>query len=124
MNIIAVMAGGALGALFRYLIFLSMRSEQGLQFPYATLTANLIGCLCIGIIAALLPHEKYSQLQLFLTTGFLGGFTTFSSFGLESIHLFEQREYLKLTAYVLISNVAGLLLVWLGYKGVKHFVHL
>lgn len=118
---VAVMAGGALGALCRYLIHLYMRAASGFHFPYATLFVNLLGCFCIGILAALLWQEKYGQLQLFLTTGFLGGFTTFSSFGLESMHLFEQKEYLKLAVYVLISNVAGLLLVWLGYKGAKYF---
>lgn len=89
MGFFLVGVGGALGSMARYGVGLAVHSTT---FPYATLIVNVVGCLCIGLAlpsverAAALSHE----MRLFLVVGFLGGFTTFSAFGSESIALIRS----------------------------------
>jgi len=111
--------GGALGAMGRYLLggWIFHRVEQQ-SFPFGTFVVNVLGCLVIGILAGL--GERYAWLdanaRLFLITGLLGGFTTFSAFGLESLYLLRRGELALTLLYIVGSVSLGIVAVWLGFK--------
>ena len=110
--------GGFLGSVLRYGINLfSYRSYPIQLIPYGTLFINCLGCFLAGISVALL--KKYNlnieSLNLFLITGFLGAFTTFSAFGNESIKLFLSSEYQLFLGNILLNVFLSIFLVWLGY---------
>lgn len=104
--------GGALGAFARYLISMYVMTND--LFPYATLSVNLIGSFFLGAIYAS-ALIKNSQLLLFLTTGFLGAFTTFSSFSLEVIQLFEHSNYSLALIYIAASIIGGFIFAAFGF---------
>lgn len=115
-SLISVAAGGAIGASARYLVGLVLGSQPG-RFPWATLTVNLVGCFIAGALAAwLLTRGSVSgNTVLFLSTGLLGGFTTFSAFSVESLRLAESGQ-LSLAAVNVVANLTGCLLaVALGW---------
>ena len=115
-TLILVGIGGLAGSILRYLITLFFARQAGSAFPYGTLVVNLTGCFLIGLIFAL--SEKGDVLspewRILLTTGFCGGFTTFSTFSYESIRLMQDGEVLFVSLYVGISVIVGLLATWLG----------
>lgn len=118
-KLIAVGAGGCLGALLRYGMVTWLPRHSAIaevSLPVPTLAVNLLGCLLIGFFKAMVDHTTWisPNVGLFLFTGALGSFTTFSTFGFESWSLLEQGRIGILLSYVLISVVFGLLLVWLG----------
>ena len=118
-----VAAGGALGATLRYGVSLACRSGNEGSFPVGTLTVNLAGCLLIGVVAALLAEQDgRNPLRVFIIVGCLGGFTTFSSFGLETLRLLDESRLGAAAAYVLVSNVGGVVLCWLGLRGGSLFI--
>lgn len=113
------MIGGAAGALARFLLSGLITLQAGdLRFPLGTFIVNIVGCFAIGLLAGLsLKHHFFSpEIYLLFATGFLGGFTTFSAFGLESLLLFQRGEALTAAIYITASVVVGLLFVWLGYR--------
>ena len=117
-NALAVGAGGCLGSLLRYgLILLAQRLAPLAGFPHATLAANLSGCLVIGALAGLADArgDFAPAVRAFLFTGVLGGFTTFSSFGYETLLLAREGQAIHALANVLLHVGVGLALVWLGY---------
>ena len=110
-----VMCGGALGSGLRYLVGLWLNRPG---FPIGTLTVNLVGCFLIGGLATWFGQRVgvSEGLRLAILVGFLGGFTTFSSFGLETIRLVESSRMGPALAYVAVSNLVGCLAVWFGIK--------
>lgn len=117
LNFLYVGVGGGLGAMARYGVSLLANSSvqtSEIAFPWATLTVNLIGCFTIGLLWQMIG--KNNGLSMFWIIGFLGGFTTFSSFGLDGYKLLTQEAFTHFGAYVLMSNIAGLLLVFIGIK--------
>ena len=102
-------AGGALGAVARYAV--SLLGARWPGFPAATLAVNVVGCLAIGVLGSTLTSENA---RLFLLTGILGGFTTFSAFGLETQTLASEGKPGLAALYVAVSVSAGLGAVWLG----------
>ena len=121
-KLLLIFIGGGLGACLRWLLanFINtniqtfMALSQG--FPWGTLAVNLLGCFLIGLLAGLFEHTTASsELSLLFITGVLGGFTTFSSFGLETVRLLRSGEMLRAVLYVLISNGLGISLVAAGY---------
>ena len=118
MILLWVMAGGAVGAGARFLLSNLIQQGTSGEFPYGTLTANLAGCLAIGLLTSLFTHTwpVSEGVRLALIVGVLGGFTTFSSFGLETISLMQEGRLGAATLYVIVSNVGGLFAVWLGLK--------
>lgn len=111
----AVIGGAVLGASGRYLITGALSRALPGVFPWGTLAVNWAGCLLIGMAWGASERVLWSpQLRTFLFVGVLGSFTTFSSFGLETLHLLRGGEGLRALLYVLGSNLGGLLLVWLG----------
>lgn len=115
LNYLCVFLGCGLGGICRYSLSAYLLKSASAHFPWATLTANLAGCLLIGLLLGYL-HNRPSQVMAALTvTGFCGGFTTFSTFANETLLLLQQENFKLAIAYVLLSLVAGLGCVALGY---------
>ncbi len=117
-QLLLVMAGGALGSAGRFWLGGWMLRQIGSGFPWGTLAANLIGSFAIGYIAIWLEGRGPSALYLraFLIVGVLGGLTTFSSLMLESLLMARTHRQDMMLAYLGVSLVAGLMLVWAGAK--------
>jgi CrcB protein len=116
-NILLVGFGGFIGSVFRYLASgYVQQSTKSIDFPYGTLAVNLIGCFIIGFLAQLAEDRGVftSESRLLVFTGFLGGFTTFSSFGNETLNLARDSQMLNALANVGANVVIGLFAVWLG----------
>lgn len=123
LKIIAVMAGGGLGASLRYGIFQLVQKLAGPAFPSGTLAANLLGSLLIGILWSFFEGSRLTnEMRLFIFTGFLGGFTTFSTFTRETTQLFKIGEWKTAVMYVMISNIVGILLVFAGYFATRRWL--
>ena len=118
MDWLMVLLGGAAGSGLRYGVALAIPTQGAAGFPLPTLAVNLIGCLLIGLAAAALGPESEvaPHVRLGIIVGLLGGFTTFSSFGLETVRLVQSGHLGMAALYVGLSNFAGFLAVWLGLK--------
>lgn len=113
---VAVASGGALGAVARYLCSVGMIAMLGPDFPWGTLSVNVIGSFLIGVYVALTAQGRQTAaMRHFVTTGFCGGFTTFSIFSLETLHLARTDEFALAGLYVGGSVLLWLTSVWLGY---------
>ena len=122
-NVIALMAGGSIGAVCRHGMFLFVQRFAGPVFPAGTLTVNLIGSFLIGFIWHLFDETHWShEWRLFLFTGLLGSFTTFSTFTRETYQLFKVGDWKTALIYVTISNVFGILLVFCGILLCKRMI--
>ncbi len=110
--------GGACGSLARYLVsgWAQAWSRQSV-FPFGTLVVNLVGCFLIGILSVWTFERGLITLQgrLLLIVGVLGGFTTFSAFGYETMALFQNNEWQRALLNVLVSVGGGFVGVWLGW---------
>lgn len=122
-KLLMVFLGGGLGASFRY--GAGLAAEKFLGMPHAgTFTVNILGSLIIGFILAYQLNTNNSlshNLLAFLTIGFLGGFTTFSTYSYESFRLFESKEYLHFFIYAFMSPVLGVLAAISGIHISKMF---
>ncbi|QIB70063.1 fluoride efflux transporter CrcB [Aminipila butyrica] len=112
-NFLLVMAGGAIGSLCRFGLSSLMKRDTSSSFPLATLWINLVGSFGMGLLVGI--HANHFS-QLLIGTGLIGGFTTFSTFEMENITLFQQRAYRKLILYVLSSGVGGVGLAMVGLQ--------
>lgn len=115
MTVLLVFVGGAVGAPSRYLLDRLIQARHGLRFPIGTLAVNTLGCLLLGAIAGVAGAPTWAV--ALLGTGFCGGFTTFSTFAVESVELATQghlRGSLKVGAYVGLSLALGLAAASLG----------
>ena len=113
-TLLIVAAGGSLGAVARYLLSQGSKAWWGDSFPYGTLLVNVLGCLAIGILAGLGMSQLSPATQKLVVVGVLGSLTTFSTFGLDTIELFEQQPLLGLVN-VAANVLAGLAAVALGF---------
>ena len=116
-NILLVGFGGFIGSVMRYLASgYVQQATKSVGFPYGTLAVNVIGCFAIGFLAQLAESRGVftSESRLFVFTGILGGFTTFSSFGNETINLVRDSQMMNAFANVGANLVIGLFAVWLG----------
>jgi CrcB protein len=114
-----VALGGAIGSVLRYETGAFVLRQVGTSpFPWGTFTVNVAGCLIAGLLAGLGEHFGFltANVRLLLFTGFLGGFTTFSAFGVETIGLVERGDFALAGTYVLLSVACGLAALWLALK--------
>jgi len=111
-----IMLGGSLGALMRFVVSSSITEKFGTSFPYGTLTVNVLGSFVMGFLAMFLVERMGLDplLRLGIFVGFLGAFTTFSTFSMETLNLFEQGESVRALANMFVSVVLSVLAVWLG----------
>ena len=116
MNWLLIAIGGAVGSLARYgtaVVFAGPPDRA--QFPWGTLAANLLGCLLVGYINGLLVARVLRpEMRFLLTIGFLGGYTTFSTFGYEAATFFREGLYSRAAIYLIVSNIAGICFVFAG----------
>ncbi len=116
-NIIWVGCGSCIGGVLRYLVSKGIQTVCDTIFPWGTFIVNVIGCLIIGLVYGYLDKGGYMNdgLRLFLTVGFCGGFTTFSTFMNENYLLFSGTENLSVLLYTGSSVLVGFFMVYLGY---------
>lgn len=114
-------AGGATGTLLRYWINLLITARLGEAMPWGTIVINVTGSFVIGLFAALTePGGRLTvppDVRLFILVGLCGGYTTFSSFSLQTLALLQSGEPARAAANVLLSVLLCLLAVWAGYAG-------
>ena len=116
LNIALVAAGGAIGSVFRYLVGLLSGRLAGTAFPWGTLAVNVAGSFLIGFLVELVARRlnASTEVRLFLVTGVLGGFTTFSSFTLDAAELFERGALSLSAVYILASLFVSIAAVFAG----------
>ena len=112
----AIAAGGALGAVMRFWVSGGMYAWLGRDFPYGTLSVNLIGSFIIGIAFVLLTERLTfgAEVRSFVLIGFLGAFTTFSTFSLETLILLQEGLLFKAAANILLSVFLCIIATWGG----------
>jgi CrcB protein len=116
---LAVGLGGFLGSIARYKLGgMVLHHTLGWRFPLSTLAVNLSGCLLVGLLAGWVEHRDALSpgMRLLLITGFCGGFTTFSAFGLESLYLIRRDAAALAAINAAVSVAGGIAGVWIGWK--------
>ena len=113
--------GGMLGSMARYALHLLISGRSLSVFPWGTFAVNITGCLLIGILVGLESRSVLTAdpMKWLLITGLCGGYTTFSTFGIEGMGLLHQQHYLPFFTYTIGSVVLGLLATFLGYGLVR-----
>jgi len=120
-----IFMGGGAGSVARFgMMQLIARPAAGSSFPWPTLGVNILGALLIGMLMEILALRLSlpQPTRFLLVTGFLGGFTTFSAFSLESALMFERGDYLALAAYIGASVLGTIFCVFIGSELVKSFI--
>ena len=123
-QVLVVAFGGAIGSVARYKLGgFALHQAQSWNFPVSTFSVNVVGCFVIGVLAALVEHHDLfsPSVRLLLFTGLLGGFTTFSAFGYESVFLLRRGLVSTAAGYVLLSVICGLGAVFAGLKIIDQF---
>jgi len=118
MEYIAIALGGGIGAVLRYGITVLVQSWTGPGFPFGTLMVNVVGSLLIGFVVVFLHHRYHGNeiIRLFLVIGVLGGFTTFSTFSLDTVYLIQSGLVIKAMWNIVVSFSACLFSVYLGME--------
>jgi len=114
--ILAIGAGSFIGGVFRYILSLLIQGKAASVFPLGTLVVNLLGCFLVGVIFGFFDRGQLShEWKLFLATGVVGGFTTFSAFSNESIVLLREGHTQAALLYIFSSVILGLLATYVAY---------
>lgn len=119
----AIAAGGALGAISRFAMSQYIYQLYGRDFAWGTLSVNVLGSFVMGLVAVLLV-DKFAvsaELKAFIMVGFLGAFTTFSTFSFETLQYLQDGEIAKAFMNMAVSLVSCLVAVWLGVMAAKQF---
>ncbi|MDH5444282.1 MAG: fluoride efflux transporter CrcB [Gammaproteobacteria bacterium] len=116
LNILNIALGGALGAVMRYLVSTGVHSILGRGFPYGTLTVNVMGSFAMGFLFVYLMERSSlgPEWRALILIGFLGAFTTFSTFSIETLNLLQSGAIVRALANILISVITCILATWLG----------
>jgi CrcB protein len=114
--VLAVAAGGAVGSVLRFWMSTGVHALVGRSFPYGTLAVNVLGCLSMGFLFVLFLERLSDDavLRAGILIGVLGGFTTFSSFSIETFNLIEQGAHLKAAINMVASLVLCVAATWIG----------
>ena len=113
-TILLVFLGGGLGSAARFLASKILTADK---FPLGTFAVNILGCFLIGLLTGLFSKNVISQdVKMFLTVGFCGGFTTFSTFMNENLSLMKAGDFAMSALYLTVSVLTGFLAVWAGGK--------
>ncbi len=117
MNLIAVFLGGGIGSVLRYMLSAIFGKSFGTVFPFATFLVNILGSLFLGFVLGLFMAKinANTQLKLFLTVGVAGGFTTFSTFTVETFNLFKDGHNYLALLYPVLSIILGFGSVLAGF---------
>jgi CrcB protein len=115
-HVLLVAAGGAIGSVLRFLTSLAAARWLGVEFPYGTLFVNLVGAFMIGLVQELATEALVvpDRMRLFITTGIMGGLTTYSTFSYETVRLLEAQAWPEAGLNVLVTTAACLVLCFLG----------
>jgi fluoride exporter len=122
-NLLCVAIGGGIGSVTRYLTSVWAAEKFGADFPYGTLAVNVAGCFIIGLFMVF-ATEKYlvsPHWRLLVTSGFLGGLTTFSSFSYETLILFQDGSWQSAATNLMLNLITGLLATWVGIMTANSF---
>lgn len=121
MNLLLVMAGGAIGAGARYLTGRAMLGAFGPDYPWGTLTVNLLGGMLMGLLAGTLARSAVAgePWRLLLGVGVLGGFTTFSAFSLETMLMIERGDWGVALGYIAVSVIGSVVALFAGLALVR-----
>lgn len=119
--ILAVGLGSFIGGICRYLVTLFIQNKFLTTFPFGTMFVNVLGCFLIGVIYALSDRGNLSPLwRMFLATGMMGGFTTFSTFSNETVSMLRDAEYVPAFSYIAFSIIIGLAATIGGISLIKY----
>ena len=115
-QLLVIMLGGAVGAVARFIVSTKITEKLGNSFPYGTLTVNMIGSFMMGFLAIILVERMQLDplYRLGIFVGFLGAFTTFSTFSMETLNLFEEGMPARALLNIFSSVLFSVLAVWLG----------
>ena len=115
-NIMYIAVGGAVGAVMRYLVSTGIHSVLGRGFPYGTLTVNVLGSFMMGFLFIYLIERSSlgPEWRALIMIGFLGAFTTFSTFSIETLNLIESGAMARAFANILVSVITCIMATWLG----------
>jgi CrcB protein len=121
---LAIALGGSLGAMSRYWVSSTTFNWLGIEFPYGTLAVNVLGSLLMGFLTVLLINRfnVSDEIRFGVLAGFLGSFTTFSAFAMDTLYLMESGAMLKSIGYVLISVLFCVFGVWAGLVAAKQIL--
>ena len=121
-ELIVVGAGSFIGGGLRYLVSQFIQGRILSSFPFGTFGVNIIGCLLIGLVYGLSERGNVSaEWRLFLATGILGGFTTFSAFSFETVTLIRDGQFWYALAYICLSVMVGVVATFIGISAIKIF---
>jgi CrcB protein len=123
-EVLAVAAGGVIGAVARYLVYVAVGHLLGTGFPYGTLIVNVVGSFVMGALVETmaLVWSTSTAMRLFLTTGILGAFTTFSSFSLDFAILYERRAFALCALYTIASFALSVGAVFAGLQVMRRLL--
>jgi CrcB protein len=118
MQLLAIAAGGALGSVVRYGVSNLVHGVLGRGFPYGTLFVNILGSLLMGLLFVILVErtDVSPTWRMALLVGFLGAFTTFSTFSIETLNLMQAGDFIKALMNILASVLLCITATWIGFK--------
>jgi CrcB protein len=119
--VLAVACGGAFGAVGRYLISSHMQTVAGNNFPWGTLTVNILGCAILGALVTVFTHiwSPTQEMRAFLTVGMMGALTTFSAFSLEVVLMIERAQWGMAAGYIIASVTLCVAATLLSMAGMR-----